>query len=165
MSYIVIIITKQIVIITIERSIKMTDEQMLLAISNMMDAKLKPVHNEIQAVKTGLQTEIQAVKADLQAEIQAVKTDLQAEIQAVKTDLQAVKADLQAVKADLQAVKISQENVILPRLEEIESCYTDTYKRYQNGIDKIDAMEIDINNLKKVTLQHSEAIAKLQKMA
>ena len=114
----------------------MTDEQMLLAISNMMDAKLKPVHNEIQAVKTGLQTEIQAVKADLQA-----------------------------VKADLQAVKISQENVILPRLEEIESCYTDTYKRYQNGIDKIDAMEIDINNLKKVTLQHSEAIAKLQKMA
>lgn len=132
----------------------MTDEQMLLAISNMMDAKLKPVHNEIQAVKTGLQTEIQAVKADLQAEIQAVKTDLQA-----------VKADLQAVKADLQAVKISQENVILPRLEEIESCYTDTYKRYQNGIDKIDAMEIDINNLKKVTLQHSEAIAKLQKMA
>ena len=143
----------------------MTDEQMLLAISNMMDAKLKPVHNEIQAVKTGLQTEIQAVKADLQAEIQAVKTDLQAEIQAVKTDLQAVKADLQAVKADLQAVKISQENVILPRLEEIESCYTDTYKRYQNGIDKIDAMEIDINNLKKVTLQHSEAIAKLQKMA
>ncbi len=107
----------------------MTDEQMLLAMSNMMDAKLKPVNNEIQALKTGLCAEIQAVKADL------------------------------------QAVKIFQENVILPRLEEIESCYTGTYKRYQHGIDKIDVMEIDINNLKKVTLKHSEAIDRLQKMA
>ncbi|MCI8750259.1 MAG: hypothetical protein HFH66_02640 [Lachnospiraceae bacterium] len=106
----------------------MTDEQMLLAMSNMMDAKLKPVNNEIQALKTGLCAEIQAVKADL------------------------------------QAVKIFQENVILPRLEEIESCYTGTYKRYQHGIDKIDVMEIDINNLKKVTLKHSEAIDRLQKM-
>lgn len=103
----------------------MTDEQMLLAMSNMMDAKLKPVNNEIQALKTGLC----------------------------------------AVKSDLQAVKIFQENVILPRLEEIESCYTGTYKRYQHGIDKIDAMEIDISNLKKVTLKHSEAIDRLQKMA
>lgn len=107
----------------------MTDEQILLEISNMMDAKLKPVYNEIKTVKTDLQ---------------AVKTELQAEI---------------------QAIKIFQENIILPRLEEIESCYTDTYKRYQNGIDKIDAMETDINNLKKVTSQHSEAIARLQKMA
>ncbi len=107
----------------------MTDEQMLLAMSNMMDAKLKPVNNEIQSLKTGLCAEIQAVKADL------------------------------------QAVKIFQENVILPRLEEIESCYTGTYKRYQHGIDKIDVMEIDINNLKKVTLKHSEAIDRLQKMA
>ena len=106
----------------------MTDEQMLLAMSNMMDAKLKPVNNEIQALKTGLCAEIQAVKADL------------------------------------QAVKIFQENVILPRLEEIESCYTGTYKRYQHGIDKIDVMEIDINNLKKVTLKHSEAIDRLQKI-
>lgn len=106
----------------------MTDEQMLLAMSNMMDAKLKPVNNEIQALKTGLCAEIQAIKADL------------------------------------QAVKIFQENVILPRLEEIESCYTGTYKRYQHGIDKIDVMEIDINNLKKVTLKHSEAIDRLQKM-
>ena len=114
----------------------MTDEQMLLAMSNMMDAKLKPVNNEIQSLKTGLCAEIQAVKADLQA-----------------------------VKADLQAVKIFQENVILPRLEEIESCYTGTYKRYQHGIDKIDVMAIDINNLKKVTLKHSEAIDRLQKMA
>ena len=107
----------------------MTDEQMLLAMSNMMDAKLKPVNNEIQALKTGLCAEIQAVKADL------------------------------------QAVKIFQENVILPRLEEIESCYTGTYKRYQHGFDIIDVIEIDINNLKKVTLKHSEAIDRLQKMA
>lgn len=47
----------------------MTDEQMLLAMSNMMDAKLKPVNNEIQALKTGLCAEIQAVKADLQDSI------------------------------------------------------------------------------------------------
>ena len=52
----------------------------LLAISQLLDVKLKaeitPIKNEMQA----LQSEIHAVKSKLQAEIQAVKGELQPEV-------------------------------------------------------------------------------------
>ena len=94
----------------------------LLAISQLLDVKLKaeitPIKNEMQAlrseihaVKGELQAEIQAVKGELRAEIYAVKGELQAEIQAVKGELQAeiyavkgeLQAEIQAVKGELQA--------------------------------------------------------------
>ena len=44
----------------------------------------------------------------------------------------------------------------------IESCYTDTYNRYKDYADKMDAAFADIELLKKVVTEHSE---KLQKLA
>jgi len=54
----------------------MTDNELLLAISDMMDKKLKPVNDR------------------------------------------------------LKKIEFTQENDILPRLQNIESCHTSTYKRY-----------------------------------
>ena len=181
----------------------MTENELLLAISDMMDHKLKselqPIKNDLQTVKNEVQlvkNEVQLVKEDLQAvkdEVQLVKKDLQTvkdevqlmkedlqevkdEVQLVKEDLQAVKEDLQTVKDkvqtvenDLQAVKnevqavkddvhhmkLYQENIIMPRLNTIESCYTDTYGRYRNYSDKMEAAFEDIELLKRVVSEHS----------
>lgn len=57
----------------------MTDNELLLAISDMLDSKLKPI------------------------------------------------------KEDIQFLKLQNENEILPRLQNIESCYTSTYNRYKSG--------------------------------
>ncbi len=97
----------------------MTDNELLLAISEMMDTKLK-------------------------------------------SELQPLKNDLQTVKDEVHQIKLYQENVILPRLNTIESCYTDTYDRYKDYADKMDAAFADIELLKKVVSEHSE---KLQKLA
>lgn len=97
----------------------MTDNELLLAISEMMDTKLK-------------------------------------------SELQPLKNDLQSVKNEVHQIKLYQENVILPRLSTIESCYTDTYNRYKDYADKMDAAFADIELLKKVVAEHSE---KLQKLA
>lgn len=86
----------------------MTDNELLLAISDMMDKKLKPINER------------------------------------------------------LKKIELTQENDVLPRLQNIESCYTSTYKRYQLGIEKIEAMQDDIDIIKKVVAEHS---AKLQKLA
>ena len=45
---------------------------------------------------------------------------------------------------------------------EVYSCYTDTYNRYRDYADKMDAAFADIELLKKVVTEHSE---KLQKLA
>lgn len=54
------------------------------------------------------------------------------------------------------------ENDILPRLQNIEACYTSTYRRYADGIIQADTLQQDVDILKKVVTEHSE---KLQKLA
>lgn len=85
----------------------MSDNELLLAISDMMDKKLKPINDR------------------------------------------------------LKKIELTQENVIIPRLNTIENCYTDTYKRYQSGIEQIDAMQSDIDIMKKVITEHSEKLQKI----
>ena len=69
---------------------------------------------------------------------------------------------LQPIKDDIQFFKLQNENDILPRLQNIEACYTSTYNRYKSGISQIDAMQADIDVIKSVIREHSE---KLQKLA
>lgn len=70
--------------------------------------------------------------------------------------------ELQIVKDDIHHVKLYQENVIMPRLNTIESCYIDTYHRYVNYADKMDEAFSDIGLLKTVVSSHS---TKLQQLA
>lgn len=132
----------------------MTENELLLAISHMMDQKLKcelqPIKNDLQTVKN----EVQLVKN----EVQLVKEDLQAvkdKVQTVEHDLQAVKNEVQTVKDDVRHMKLYQENIIMPRLNTIESCYTDTYSRYRNYSDKMESAFEDMELLKKVVSEHS----------
>lgn len=111
----------------------MTDNELLLAISGMLDNKL-------------------------QSELQPLRNDLQT----LRNDLQYVRNDLQSIKGEVHQVKLYQENVISPRLDTIESCYIDTYNRYKNYGDKMQAAFDDIEIMKKVIAEHSE---KLQELA
>ena len=47
----------------------MTDQEMLLAMSNLFDAKLEPLKKEIQDVRTSLEGEIKNVQNSLEGEI------------------------------------------------------------------------------------------------
>lgn len=85
----------------------MTDNELLLAISNMMDKKLKPINDR------------------------------------------------------LTKIELTQETKILPRLEEIESCYTSTFNRYQSGVTQIDQLQSDMDIVKKVVAEHSEKLQKI----
>ncbi len=96
----------------------MTDNELLLAISEMMDTKLK-------------------------------------------SELRPLKNNLQTVADEVHQIKLYQENVILPRLQTIESCYTDTYNRYKDYADKMDAAFADIELLKKLVSEHSKMLQKL----
>ena len=96
----------------------MTDHELLLAISKMMDSKLKA---ELQPIKNGMQD----------------------------------------MKNEIHQIKLFQENIIMPRLNTIESCYTDTFRRYRDYTDRMDAAFEDIDLLKKVVAEHSEKLQKI----
>ncbi len=75
---------------------------------------------------------------------------------------QLLDSKLKPIKDDVRGINLTLENDILPRLQNIESCYTSTYRRYQSGINQLEAMQADIDVMKKVIAEHSE---KLQKLA
>ncbi len=79
----------------------------------------------------------------------------------LKAELEPLKNDMQSTKDEVHQIKLYQENVILPRLQTIERCYTDTYDRYKDYADKMEAAFFDIELLKKVVAEHSEKLKKL----
>ena len=124
----------------------MTNNEMLLAISDMMDKKL--------------QTELRPIKEDIQ-DMKADMQNMKDEMQNVKYEMQDMKADIRNVQNDVLKINLCQENIILPRLGTIESCYTDTYNRYSNDADRMERAFDDIELLKKVVAEHSEKLQKI----
>lgn len=95
----------------------MTDNELLLAISNMLDS--------------------------------------------IRTDIQEMKQDIKEVKSKIKKIEITQESEILPRLINIESCYTSTYDRYKDSVETYESMKQDISLIKKVVAEHSEKLQKI----
>ncbi len=74
---------------------------------------------------------------------------------------QLLDSKLKPITADVKNIHLTLENDILPRLREIESCYTATSKRYQSGTNQIEAMQADIDVMKNVIREHSEKLQKI----
>ena len=85
---------------------------------------------------------------DLLAISQLLDTKLDARLKPIENQLKRIEVDL-------------LENNAIPRLNTIESCYTDTYNRYKDYADKIEAAFADIELLKKVVSEHSEKLQKI----
>ncbi len=149
----------------------MSDNELLLAISNMMDVKLKaglaPIKNDVQEIKQdvhNLKSRMQSMESRMQS-MESRMQSMENRMQNVENEVCQIKNELRQVKNEVHQIKLCQENVILPRLNTIEACYTETFKRYKDNADKMDAAFEDIALLKETVAEHSEQIQKLQKMA
>ena len=125
----------------------MTDNELLLALSGMLDKKLKA---ELQPIKNELQT----MKGDI--------AGMKGEIADIRNEIASIKSNMLIMQNEIRQIKLCQENIILPRLDTIESCYSDTFNRYRTYADKMDSVFEDVELLKTVVTHHSE---KLQKLA
>ena len=120
---------------------EMTNNELLLAMSSILDEKLK--------------SEMQSMGQELRAEMQSMGQELRTEMRSMKEELQ---SEIQSVRDETMRNSLILENDVLPRLQNIESCYTDTYSRYRKYGDKMDAVFTDVELLKKVVQEHSEKL-------
>ena len=145
----------------------MVDQELLHAISDMMDKKFKSELQPLKGDLQGIKEDLQGVQEDLQGvkeEVLLVKEDMREvkeDLQGVKEEVLLVKEDVQGVQEEVHQIKLCQENIIEPRLNTIESCYLDTYKRYEDYIDVIDSALDDIKTVKKVVAKHSDQLQRL----
>ena len=62
----------------------------------------------------------------------------------------------------MKYIKVVQlENNVIPRLNTIETCYLDTFERYMEKTEQIDAMSADVEVLKSVVSDHSQRLSKI----
>lgn len=99
----------------------------------------------------------QLLDVKLDARLKPIEND----IRDMKGEIIALKNDTQSVKGEVHRIKLCHENIILPRLNTIKSCYTSTYNRYKEYADRMDEAFLDIDLLKKVAADHSEKFQKL----
>lgn len=150
----------------------------------IIDRRLEAVEQDVAELKQDvavLKKEMKTVKQDvvsLKQQVNNLETRmLQSErnMEEVKQRLQAVEEqnknseqNTQEVKQRLRVVEeqnrksaLITENEILPRLHTIESCYLDTYKRYQNGSEDIQSLKQDMEIVKVVVSHHSEQLKQI----
>ena len=126
----------------------------LLAISQIVDKRLeirlKPIEKDISA----LDDKVNALDDKVNA--------LDDKVNALDNKFIDLNHRVESLESGLHNVRLFQENIILPRLNTIESCYLYTFNRYQKNADKMEIVYEDVDLLKKVAADHSE---KLQKLA
>lgn len=106
----------------------MKNDELLLAISDMLDKKINPLEKRMDSMEKELKSEIRLVKDEV------------------------------------HVINLKLENIIEPRLYNIESCYLDTYKRYQYGVEKIEKLELD-NQLIRSRIQTYDEILRRNQIA
>ena len=119
----------------------MSDNELLRAISEMMDTKLKSVLQE------ELKKEIRPMKADI--------ADL-------KQEIQPMKVSIGNREREVAGIKIHLENVTDRNIRLLAENYVPAARRYEKEVSQIESMKTDIEILKQVVTEHSE---KLQKLA
>ena len=96
----------------------MTDNELLLALSEMMDKKLD-------------------------------------------AKLEPLKVDIQEMKNEIRGIKLDIENDIKPDIKLLAENYVPAAKKYEKAVPQIEAMQSDIDIMKKVITEHSEKLQKI----
>lgn len=118
---------------------QMMEEMLDRKLDEKLDARLKPIEHELKVLK---------------AEVK----DLKGEVKGLKAEVDGLKAEVDTLKTEIHQIKLFQENIIMPRLNDIEACYTSTYQRYKDHADRMEQTYEDVALLKKVVASHSEML-------
>ena len=78
----------------------------------------------------------------------------------VKLDAK-LKSELQPLKDDIRDIKLHLENVTDKNIQLLAESYVPATKRYEKAVPEIQAMQADIEIMKKVISDHSEKLKKI----
>ena len=126
----------------------MRDEELLLSISKLLDDKINPLEKRMDSMEQDLKKEIGIVRD----EVNLVKDH----VELVENEVKLMENHVKLVESQVHHINLKLENVFEPRMNTIEACYLDTFKRYQRGCDKIDKLESDNELIRSILQKHSK---------
>lgn len=136
-------------------------EQLFVKHISKIEDRLTSLEEKVERLETritALEEKVERLEVRVTALEEKVER-LEVRVTSVENRVTSVESRLSLVEDKLIHIEIELlENNVLPRLITIESCYTSTYRRYVTGINQLDAMQIDIDMMKKTITRHSELL-------
>lgn len=142
----------------------MTDNELILTISELMDKKLSPINKRLQKVEGKIDTvekRMDSLETSLNGRMDNLEDRMNNFETSVNERFDVVDKRFAQNEELLKRVSLIQETEILPRLQNIEDCYLSTYKRYQKSAEQTDAMQVDLDIMKKVLIEHSQKLQQI----
>lgn len=141
----------------------MSDKELLSAISDIVEAKLEPIKQDIH----GLKEEVGSLKEDvsgLKEEVGSLKEDvsgLKEDVSGLQKNVGSLTSRMDSLEKEVRRNSILLENEVLPRVRTIEKIYVDSSKIFMEKAAQIDSMQDDIDIMKVVIQEHSEKLKKI----
>ncbi len=145
----------------------MTNDELLLAMSDMMDTKLdralRPVREDIAELKTdvaGLKTDV----AELKTDVAGLKTDvakLKTGMAKLETGVAKLETGMQKLDDRVTKIELHLENVTDRNIKILAENYVPATRRFEEVTLQIPDMQCDIEVLKTVTAEHSKILGKI----
>lgn len=79
----------------------------------------------------------------------------------VRAEIEPLKTDIQQIKDEQSRINLIIENEICSDIKLLAENYMPAAKRYEKATAKIEAMQADIDIVKKVVAEHSEKLRKI----
>ncbi len=114
----------------------------LLAISNLLDVKLKPIDNRL----TNLETKVDAIDSRL--------TNLETKVDNLETKVDAI--DNRLTNLEVHIENVTDKNIAL-----LAENYVPAARQFEKASYKIEALQADNDIIKKVLGEHSEKLEKI----
>lgn len=139
----------------------MTNEELLLAMSDMMDAKLKPVHVKIDRMDRRLgkvEKRLEKLEGRM-GRLEESVIRLEERVGGLENRVGKLDDRVGTLESRVKRIEVDLlENGVVPRLNTIEAFYVETSKRYQESTDHMEAVRADISVLKLVVQEHSKKL-------
>ena len=136
------------------------NQELLLAISDMLDQKfekeLRPIKDDICELKTDVK-ELQSDVTELQSDVKELRSDV-TELQSDVTELQ---SDVTKLQENVHGIHLYLENEVDYKISLLAENYVPAAKRFEQSASRIDAVEEDVGILKTVVAQHSKMLQRL----
>ena len=123
------------------RNMTLTSED-LLAISNLLDVKLKPIDNRL----TNLE-----IKVD----------NLETKVDAIDNRLTSLEVKVDAINNRLTSLEVHIENVTDKNIALLAENYVPAARQFEKASYKIEALQADNDIIKKVLGEHSKKLEKI----
>ena len=150
------------------------NQELLLAISDMLDQKfekeLRPIKDDICELKTDVK-ELQSDVTELQSDVKELRSDvteLQSDVKELRSDVTELQSDVTELQSDVtklqenvHGIHLYLENEVDYKISLLAENYVPAAKRFEQSASRIDAVEEDVGILKTVVAQHSKMLQRL----